>query len=130
MADRPLATLEGLGPMYHWSPRARLGQILKYGLRTRMRPTISGAGPWPYVCFAESASWAWALSGMRDERDRDPGTWDLWQANLNGLTGEQVPTYDEQHDYHEIRVHERVYRRRIWLVASRTIPEPSSRRTR
>lgn len=113
--------LDGMPPLFHWSPAERRGQIVRYGLRPRMRPTISTPG-WraPYVCLAETPSWAWALSGMRAERDREPGHWDLWQVDVNGLLGETVPTYDE-HRWHEVRVQERIYKRRMWHVATREV---------
>lgn len=106
-------------PVFHWSPVERRGQILRYGLRPGMRPTVTTPG-WraPYVCFAETPSWAWALSGGQGA---EPGTeWDLWQCQINGLEVEEKPTYDE-HRWHELRVYERVFKRRIWHVATRTV---------
>jgi hypothetical protein len=116
-----LTLLDGMPPLFHWSPAERRGQINRYGLRPSMRPTISTAGRhWPYVCLAETPSWAWALSGMRSEREREPGAWDLWQVQVNGLKGECLDTYDE-HRWHEVRVHERIYKRRLWHVATREV---------
>lgn len=117
------AELEEMPPLYHWSPWARRGQIKRYGLRPGMRTTISSAG-WrpPYVCLAETPSWAWALSGMRDEhKPRQAGIWDLWQVNVNGLTGELIESFDRQHQWHEVRVRERIYKRRVLYLATREV---------
>lgn len=85
-----------------------------------MRPTVSTPG-WraPYVCFAETPSWAWALSGGMGA---DAGSgWDLWQCQVNGLQVYAMPTFDEDHQWHEVRVYERVHKRLIWHVATRTV---------
>jgi hypothetical protein len=70
--------------LYHWAPATRRKQIIRYGLRPGMRTTTS-SGPLgaPCVCFADSPSWAWALSGGMP-RAAD-GTWDLWQTSLDRL---------------------------------------------
>jgi hypothetical protein len=120
------ATLEDMPPLFHWAPTPRRRQIDRYGLRPGMRPTISTPG-WraPYVCLAETPSWAWALSGQRHEDAAEPGSWDLWQVDVNGLTGAVIPTYDDDHQWHEVRIHERIHKRRMWRVASRLIPDRS-----
>lgn len=117
--------LEGMPPLYHWSPAARRKRITGSGLKVGQAPVTHSPG-WraPYVCFAETPSWAWALSGMRHERKpRQPGVWDLWQVNVNGYRGEPVPPFssEEGHRWHEVRVHERIYKRHLWHVASREI---------
>lgn len=104
--------------LYHWSPRARRRQIKRYGLRPRMRPTITSPG-WkaPYVCFAEDPSWAWELSGRFH---RDSGTWDLWQVWLSSLDElEFLESGEEWRDFHEVRSHARVYKRHVRWVAER-----------
>ncbi len=104
--------------LFHWSPTARRKQIIRYGLRPNMRPVVSTPG-WkpPYVCFAESPSWAWALSGYFHPEIRE---WDLWQTSMSRLGRyEVVETYD-QHRWHEVRSFERVFKRDLWYVATRS----------
>lgn len=115
--------LEGMPPLYHWSPADRRTRIIRYGLRVMQRPVTHTEGfRAPYLCFAETPSWAWALSGMRDERKpRQPGAWDLWQVNVNGKRGETVQTYDDDHRWHEVRVHENLRKKRLLYLATREI---------
>jgi hypothetical protein len=114
--------LEGMPPLFHWSPAPRRGQIVRYGLRIAQRPvTHTPSFRAPYVCLAESPSWAWALSGLAAERDHKPGLWDLWQVNVNGKRGEVVDAGDDQHRWHEVRVHERIRKAQMWHVATREI---------
>lgn len=110
--------LEDMPPLFHWSPGGRRKQIERYGLRV-MQPPVTHTG-WraPYVCLAETPSWAWALSGMQSDI---PGTWDLWQANVNGKRGEVVEEHGDGHRWHEVRVHERIYKRQLWRVGAREI---------
>lgn len=110
--------------LFHWAPTLKRKQIIRYGLRTHMRPTVSTPG-WrpPYVCLAESPSWAWALSGMHRP---DIGSWDLWQTWLYRL-GEQwdaIPVMDNKlaYQFHEVRAYERIYKRDLWLVGTRETP--------
>lgn len=115
--------LEEMPPLYHWSPRTRRGQIERHGLLVARRPVTHTAPGWraPYVCLAETPSWAWALSGSFAEKNGEPGLWDLWQVNVNGKRGEVVDTFDNQHQWHEVRVHERVFKRQLWHVGVREI---------
>lgn len=112
-------------PLYHWSPRARRKQIQRYGLRPNMRPNIHTPG-WkpPYVCFADDAAWAWALSG--EMRHAPPGTYDLWQTYLGQMPDgslEFLAAFDgDDRDFHEVRVHARVYKRHLIWVAERVKP--------
>lgn len=108
--------------LYHWSPRARRNQIIRYGFRPRMRPTIGtditvtyGA---PCVCFADSPSWAWALSG--EQRHAPKGEWDLWQTTVDRLTDPIVLASDTRMSgLYEVRTEHRVYKRDLWWVGSR-----------
>lgn len=106
--------------LYHWSPRSRRKQIIRHGLRPGMRlTTTSSPMGGMAICFADSPSWAWALSGgMRWTPD---GEWDLWQTWLDRLT-EPVVLADENRPsgVYEIRTGHRVYKRDLWLVGSRT----------
>jgi hypothetical protein len=115
--------LEDMPPLYHWSPTERRPRINRYGLRVGQPPvTHTEEFRAPYLCFAETPSWAWALSGMRDERKpREPGSWDLWQVNVNGKRGETVATYDDDHRWHEVRVHETLRKKRLLYLATREI---------
>lgn len=114
--------LGDMPPLYHWSPTVRRKQINRYGLRVAQRPVQHTPG-WraPYVCFAETPSWAWALSGQFAEREHRPGSWDLWQVNVSGKRGEVLESGDDEHRWHEVRVHEQVRKRQMWLVATREI---------
>lgn len=115
-------------PLYHWAPQDRRGQIIRYGLRPRMRPTVSsvdgtGGEGWraPYVCLAESPMWAWALSG--DLHPEVPA-WDLWQVWL-GDSHEirRIRNFYPRDDrrWYEVRVYDRVYKRGVLWVAERQV---------
>lgn len=105
--------------LYHWSPRARRKQIERYGLRPGMRTTtttenLGGLA----ICFADSPSWAWALSG--DMRWTPDGIWDLWQTSLDRITDPVVMACDTRPSgLYEVRTEHRVYKRDIWYVGSR-----------
>lgn len=109
-------------PLFHWAPSARRKQILRYGLRPGMRPTTSSVPTVSYgapcVCLADSASWAWALSG---EMDYTPsGEWDLWQTQLDRLVDPIVlPSPHRMTGIYEVRTEHRVYKRDLWWVGSR-----------
>lgn len=110
--------------LFHWSPSVRRGQITRYGLRPRMRPTTSSVDEpaWraPCVCFADSPSWAWALSGGMPWTPR--GEWDLWQTTLDRLTDPIIlPSPDRASGIYEVRTEHRVFKRDLFYVASRTI---------
>lgn len=107
-------------PLYHWSPRSRRKQIERYGFRPHMRPTTTTEDDRrvPYVCFADSPSWAWALSGGL--RWTPAGEWDLWQTWLEALDSPTVlSSPDRPSGIYEVRVEHRVYKRDIWWVGSR-----------
>ncbi len=101
-------------PLYHWSPVSRRESILRYGLKPG---SLSRCGQWkpPYVCFSDSPSLAWSLSGaLADGTD----AWDLW------MMWSSVPTKlkrrrDGGKRVIEYRVFERVYKRDLWRVGSR-----------
>lgn len=108
-------------PLYPWSPRIRRGQINRYGLRPMMAPTISTNDEgWrqPVICFADTPSWAWALSGKISYTPL--GEWDLWQTWRNSLTNPRsIRSFDRPSGIHEVRTTERVWKRDIWYVGSR-----------
>lgn len=104
--------------LYHWAPAVRRKQIIRYGLRPGMRPTASTGYVAPSVCFADSPSWAWVLSG--EQRSTPVGWWDLWQTSLNRLTEPLVlGATDRPSGLHEVRTKHRVYKRDLWYVGSR-----------
>lgn len=108
--------------LYHWAPRVRRKQIERYGLRPGMRSTTS-TGPLgaAAICFADSPSWAWALT-LRGRGHI--GEWDLWQTSLDRLTSPIVlATDDRPSGLYEVRTEHRVFKRDLWLVGSRTKEE-------
>jgi hypothetical protein len=114
-----LLAVEPNRPLYHWAPRARTRQILRYGLRPAMRPSTSTEGyKVPYVCLADSPSWAWALSG---EMKWTPiGEWDLWMCWLQDIKEPIVhATPDRPSGLYEVRTEHRIYKRDLWYVGSR-----------
>jgi hypothetical protein len=117
---------ERLLPLYHWSPRARRGQIIRYGLRPHMRPTTHTNGAsgrevtgWRagYTCFSDTPLWAWSLSG--GQRSAPRGEWDLWSTRMDLLTEPRVEPADWSNGIHEVRTAHRVYKRDLWHVATR-----------
>lgn len=119
-ATDALAAAEPRRALYHWSPAGRRRQITRYGLRPHMRAvTTSEAFKAPYVCFADSPSWAWALSGEMPYAPR--GEWDLWQTSMDLLTEPVVlPGPGRASGIYEVRTEHRLYKRHLWYVASRT----------
>lgn len=128
-ATRALAAVRPVTMLYHWSPRRRRGQIIRYGLRPFMRTTTSttddlasvgGYRP-PVICFADSPSWAWALSGGMTWTPS--GEWDLWQTDLSRLTDPVIlPSEDRPSGIYEVRTEHRLYKRDLWLVGTRMKP--------
>lgn len=106
-------------PMYHWSPTTRRKQIERYGFRPGMLSVDRAWRP-PLICFADSPSLAWSLSGAN--HNTIP-SWDLWQVWSNVVSGREeiYDTYpDTGRSYiKEYRVYERIFKRDIWYVATR-----------
>jgi hypothetical protein len=113
-----LISVEPHRPLYHWAPKSRQKQIIRYGLRPGMRRTTSEGYRAPCVCFADSPSWAWALSGqMRRASER---SWDLWQTFMDRLTSPLVlGTSERPSGLYEVRTEHRIYKRDLWYVGSR-----------
>lgn len=111
-----IKAVEPFRMLYHWAPTARRKQIIRYGLRPSMRATTSSVCA-PMICFADSPSWAWALSGgMRS----DVTWWDLWQTSLDRLDEPTVlGSPDRSSGIYEVRTTKRVYKRHVWYVGSR-----------
>lgn len=107
-------------PLYHWAPTERRKQIIRYGLRPRMRGTTNKTmDGWkaPYVCFADTPSWAWALSG--EQRGTAPGSSDLWMTDLSRIEEPAILEAVRPTGIHEVRTAHRVYKRDLWLVGTR-----------
>jgi hypothetical protein len=110
--------------LFHWAPRERRKQIVRFGLRPAMRPTTHVSTGWraPYICLADSPRWAWGLSGHQSSAP--PGDWDLWQVWASRVTQPYVMPGDPDtgNGIHEVRTQHRIFKRHLWLVASRTKP--------
>lgn len=126
-----------LGPLYHWSPRNRLASIKRLGLVPGHRnvrgpiwhgtPTNPngdnedvGAGEYraEHVCFSPDPATAWNYS---QAVFKVPGTYDLWQVYLQDTDEVHIlPMWGGR--IVEVRVANRIYKRRLIWVGERTIP--------
>jgi hypothetical protein len=108
-------------PLFHWAPTSRRKQIIRHGLRPFMRKTTSTGDDtekYNVVCFADSPSWAWALSGGM--KWTPEGEWDLWQTSLDRINTPVVMPGDfRESGIYEVRTEYRVYKRHLWYVATR-----------
>jgi hypothetical protein len=105
--------------LYHWSPTRHRKQINRYGLVPHRKPVTHPANDWraPYVCLADTAGWAWSLSGSQPSAES--GMWDLWSVRVEFLTDPFIMPSSENNGIHEVRTHHRIYKRYLWLVGSR-----------
>lgn len=103
--------------LFHWAPTTRRKGIARYGLMPG-KWSIDRTWKPPYVAFAHSPSWAWALSGGHG-RGRTIDSWDLWMTWDTKLTGYEL-LGGEGEPMHEYRVYERVRKPAIWFVGTRT----------
>lgn len=116
-ASEAIKAVEPFRPLYHWSPSDRRKQIIRYGLRPSMRATQMSVRA-PVICFADTPSWAWALSGALRP---DIPHWDLWQTSLDRLESPTVlGSPDRSTGIWEVRTTHRVYKRHLWLVGHRS----------
>lgn len=126
-----------LGHLYHWSPRSRLGGIRREGLQPGKRnvsgrtahasdewipsvpgtPRPTGEFRQPAVCLSPSPAVAWAYShGVWGTL----GTFDLWEVRLVDTDDVEVlRQWGAQ--VNEVRVHNRIPKRRLVWVGERTI---------
>lgn len=102
--------------LFHWSPRARRNNILRRGLVPGSR-SITGEWKPPYVCYSDSPSMAWCLSGQVHRHIPEWDLWSTWSNIPNGL--EVMPLDHDQSRIKEIRIYERVWKRDLWWVGSR-----------
>jgi hypothetical protein len=120
------AATRGQMLLYHWSPATRRKQIMRHGLLPRRRPSTTlgrvGGRVWraPYICFGDTPSWAWALSGGMPHTVS--GEWDLWCCWLDRLTEPLLLTRTDSNGVHEIRTDHRVFKRDLWYVGTRVKP--------
>lgn len=69
------------------------------------------------VCLGTSPSTAWSLSGAWSAEVGE--AWDLWEVELDGEDEVHYrPSFGDQLD--EVRVANRIPKRRLWLVGGRT----------
>ena len=100
--------------LYHWAPKARRGQINRFGLKPG---SLSSCRQWkpPYVCLADSPSLAWGLIGRFRPQIEE---WDLWWTSANAcFPYEEIPWDDGS--VREYRVYHRIFKRDLWMVGSR-----------
>lgn len=109
-------------PLYHWSPTRHRKQIIRHGLLPGRRAVTHASPAWraPYLCFGDTAGWAWDLSGA--QRSAPSGSWDLWETRIRDLTDPKILPVDSVNGIHEVRTMHRVYKRHLWLVATREKP--------
>lgn len=109
-------------PLFHWSPSSRRRRIIRSGLVPGSWSTDRLWRP-PYVCFSDDPEMAWGLSALTP-RGRSTDHWDLWMMLSSVPAGyEEISnTYrDTGREYvQEYRVYERVWKRDLWYVGSRT----------
>jgi hypothetical protein len=110
---------------FHWAPTSRRAQIIRHGLRPRMRPTVSSPG-WrpPFICLSPTPYFAWRLSGDLIPASSVPA-WDLWEVDLEGALADDVldgvevlPGWDEGF-VREIRAYSRIPKRYVWHAGTR-----------
>jgi hypothetical protein len=107
-------------PIFHWSPSTRRKQIERYGFRVGMW-SVDRAWKPPCTCWAPDPQLAWWLSG-RNHPEVD--SWDLWQTWSDVPSGMEALIDCRRdngvHYVKEYRVYERIFKRDIWLVATRS----------
>lgn len=106
--------------LYHWSPTRRRGQINRYGFRPSMR-SVDGAWKPPFVCFSDSPSLAWSMSGHLHP---EVSSWDLWMVWTDRLSGYEEIIDDRDGSVKEYRIYERIFKRDVWYVATRAKETP------
>lgn len=111
-----------LPPLYHWSPRERLGSIRRRGLLPGCPPTVGSISTVHdeqlVVCFGTDPQMAWRLSGgMRWARHIV--TWDLWQTELVSTDAVFVlPEWGNR--IKEVRIANRVPKSRLTWIGERS----------
>ena len=103
--------------LYHWAPRARCGQITSQGLLPGSLSTDETWNP-DHICFADSPSLAWALSGAT-ARGRRIESWDLWMTSSDRLGDYSTRAVNETGEL-EYRTRQEVPPEDLWWVGGRT----------
>lgn len=110
-------------PLYHWSPSRNHKQINRYGMRISMWSHDRIWRP-PYSCWADDVKLAWILSGKIHP---EVESWDLWQTYSDVPKGAELCVdYSPNKPGHyvkEYRIYERIYKRDLWYVGSRSNKE-------
>ena len=83
------------------------------------KKSVDGSWCPPVICLATSAELAWSLSGRNHPNIPE---WDLWAVYLD--EGHQTEVlFDDRYEedvIKEVRVYDRIYKRGVWYVASRS----------
>ena len=104
--------------LYHWSPSSRRKGIERFGL---VPGKISVDKQWkpPYICFSDSPSQAWGLSGGMNGHLHS--SWDLWMVWSNFLVPGYEVLFFDNGEPKEYRAYSRIYKRDIWYVGTREV---------
>lgn len=105
--------------LYHWSPVTRRAGIEKRGLVVGEEHVAHTAG-WNarYLCFSNSPSLAWTLSG---DFCAQPIEWDLWMVWSSCIPGPIYRRTDHQGlNPAEFRTYVNIPKEFPWRVGSRT----------
>ena len=126
--------------LFHWSPVDRRDSISRRGLVPRSPATCSTIVEDIHndpevaeeyrqlaVCLGTSPSHAWHLSGYLYTEGSPE--WDLWQVVLDDEDF-VIPLPFEGFRLAEIRVANRIPKKRVWYVATRTVVGHERRRRR
>lgn len=109
--------------LYHWSPTSRRKSIQKHGLQVgRKHITHTKIKGWQadYLCFSDSPSLAWALSGAWFPRADTKKGWDLWMTWSNNMSDLQWRGDHYLQQPAEFRSKTSLNPDQIWLVGTRT----------
>lgn len=105
---------DGNFALYHWAPKDRRKNIIRWGLRPG---SLSSCREWkpPYVCLANSPVLAWDLIGRYRPLIKE---WDLWWTTGADLFPyETIPNDDGS--IREYRVYHRVYKSKLIYIGTR-----------
>lgn len=108
--------------LYHWSPASRRKSIMRNGLIPGKKP-VQSSQAFPYLCWSDSPSLAWALSGVYDNTGQEWDLWMTWSNRLGKLEKRRdlgFPT--------EYRNFQRVPKKDMWLVGSRMAKKSKGRK--
>lgn len=103
---------------FHWSPTAVRPRILHSGLLPNQWSRDRLWKP-PYVCLAPSPLLGWSLSGGMGQEPQIE-SWDLWEVFVGEQKGYEELKDDRNGRVKEIRVYERIYKRNVYYLGSRS----------